>query len=96
MKTTLAILLMLLIAVGCGESERTPNLTACPDCGEKVSKRAAACPHCGAPTDRDFDKRHVIFNSNVTGVTQVYAATVPAAFLEKLAPAQNEKPKPQP
>ena len=42
------------------------------------------------------DNRHVIFNSNVTGVTQVYAATVPAAFLEKLAPAQNEKPKPQP
>ena len=42
------------------------------------------------------DNRHVIFNSNVTGVTQVYAATVPAAFLDKLAPAQNEKPKPQP
>ena len=30
------------------------------------------------------DNRHVIFNSNVTGVTQVYAATVPAAFLDKL------------
>jgi formylglycine-generating enzyme required for sulfatase activity len=51
MKTKLGLLLlMLLIAVGCGESERTTNLTACPDCGEKVSKRAAACPHCGAPT----------------------------------------------
>ena len=31
------------------------------------------------------DNRHVIFNSNVTGVTQVYAATVPSGFLEKLA-----------
>jgi len=51
MKTKLGLLLlMLLIAVGCGESESTTNLTACPDCGEKVSKRAAACPHCGAPT----------------------------------------------
>jgi len=39
MKKRLAILLLLLIAVGCGESERTTNLTACPDCGEKVSKR---------------------------------------------------------
>jgi hypothetical protein len=42
------------------------------------------------------DNRHVIFNSNVTGVTQVYAATVPAAFLDKLAPLKNEEPEPQP
>ena len=38
------------------------------------------------------DKRHVIFNSNVTGVTQVYAATVPAAFLDKLVPLENKRP----
>ena len=25
------------------------NLRSCPDCGREVSKRAAACPHCGAP-----------------------------------------------
>lgn len=25
------------------------NLTACADCGGTVSKRAATCPHCGAP-----------------------------------------------
>jgi len=25
------------------------NLQNCPDCGREVSKRAAACPHCGAP-----------------------------------------------
>ena len=25
------------------------NLTNCGDCGKEVSKRAAACPHCGAP-----------------------------------------------
>ncbi len=42
------------------------------------------------------DNRHVIFNSNVTGVTQVYAATVPAAFLDKLAPLEKEKPDPHP
>ena len=42
------------------------------------------------------DNRHVIFNSNVTGVTQVYAATVPAAFLDKLAPLEKEEPEPQP
>ena len=26
-----------------------PNLVPCPDCFEPVSKRAAVCPHCGAP-----------------------------------------------
>jgi len=26
-----------------------PNLTACPDCFQSVSKRAAVCPYCGAP-----------------------------------------------
>ena len=25
------------------------KLTECDDCGGKVSKRAATCPHCGAP-----------------------------------------------
>ena len=30
------------------------------------------------------DNRHVIFNSNVTGVAQVYAARIPDGFLEKL------------
>jgi hypothetical protein len=42
------------------------------------------------------DDRHVIFNSNVTGVTQVYAATVPDAFLEKLAPLKTKEPDKQP
>lgn len=26
-----------------------PKLTDCQDCGGKVSRRSAACPHCGAP-----------------------------------------------
>lgn len=41
------------------------------------------------------DNRHVIFNSNVTGVAQVYAATVPAGFLDTLAPLENDEPKPR-
>lgn len=28
---------------------RNPNLIPCPDCFEPVSRRASACPHCGAP-----------------------------------------------
>ena len=28
-----------------------PNLVPCPDCFEPVSKRAAVCPHCGAPLE---------------------------------------------
>ena len=27
------------------------KLRSCDDCGGKVSKRAATCPHCGAPQD---------------------------------------------
>ena len=42
------------------------------------------------------DNRHVIFNSNVTGVPQVYAATVLGALLEKLAPLKREGPDNQP
>ncbi len=26
-----------------------PNLQPCRDCGEYISRRAATCPHCGAP-----------------------------------------------
>lgn len=31
-----------------GRSTGSLNLTTCEDCGRKVSKRAANCPHCGA------------------------------------------------
>jgi DNA-directed RNA polymerase subunit M/transcription elongation factor TFIIS len=27
------------------------KLVRCPDCGREVSRRAATCPHCGAPLD---------------------------------------------
>jgi tetratricopeptide (TPR) repeat protein len=42
------------------------------------------------------DNCHVIFNSNVTAVTQVDAATVPIAFLDKLAPLKKKEPDIQP
>jgi len=29
--------------------KRKKKLQKCPDCGKEVSRRAAACPHCGAP-----------------------------------------------
>ena len=47
MKKLVAILLLLVGVVGC---EKNANLTACPDCEGKVSKLAATCPHCGAPS----------------------------------------------
>jgi predicted amidophosphoribosyltransferase len=27
----------------------SPNLVPCPDCRRRVSRLAAACPHCGRP-----------------------------------------------
>src|SRR5687768_9584111 len=34
---------------GAEGSVRTTALRRCRDCGRDVSKRATACPHCGAP-----------------------------------------------
>lgn len=42
------------------------------------------------------DNRHVIFNSNVTGVTQVYAAKVPSEFLDSLASLKKTETDPLP
>ena len=28
-----------------------PNLMACPDCKESISRKARACPHCGSPNE---------------------------------------------
>jgi hypothetical protein len=67
MTKILAILLLLSLVVGCGKSEqevsdataqRNASLSACPDCGEKVSKRASQCPHCGAPLEQAKAKRN--------------------------------------
>ena len=30
-----------------------PKLVSCEDCGREVSRRAPACPHCGAPKEAD-------------------------------------------
>lgn len=32
-----------------GVAANNPNLRPCPDCGQPISIRAAACPHCGGP-----------------------------------------------
>lgn len=34
-----------------------PNLTQCPDCFNKISKRARTCPHCGAELNDPFAGR---------------------------------------
>lgn len=33
-------------------------LLKCSECGGKVSDRAAACPHCGAPVDNSVSRAH--------------------------------------
>ena len=34
------------------------GLIPCPDCGNMVSDRAAACPHCGCPADAFYESAH--------------------------------------
>jgi hypothetical protein len=46
--------------------------------------RQGTCQYSHAHAYMTPDNRHVIFNSIVTGVAQVYAARVPEGFLEKL------------
>lgn len=37
------------------------SLIQCPECGERVSNKAAFCPHCGFPEPREIDlKRYEI------------------------------------
>ena len=36
-------------AQGTGYYQQATNLVCCRDCGQTVSREAAACPHCGAP-----------------------------------------------
>ena len=33
------------------QQPQNPNLIECADCGKAISKRAASCPHCGAPVE---------------------------------------------
>ena len=33
----------------CATKLKNPNMQVCPDCGQIISVRAAACPKCGAP-----------------------------------------------
>jgi DNA-directed RNA polymerase subunit RPC12/RpoP len=37
------------------QGELSPLIT-CPDCGSTVSRRAAACPKCGAPLQSKIDR----------------------------------------
>lgn len=32
-------------------------LIICPECSRDVSDKAAACPHCGFPINREFETR---------------------------------------
>lgn len=38
-------------------STRPARLTACPDCGQQVSRVAPACPHCGRPLQPAHESR---------------------------------------
>ena len=80
---------MLLITVGCDESERTTNLTACPDCGEKVSKRAAACPHCGAPLSGTQTQPSTVDKTIVNGIG-MKLTVIPAGTFMMGSPESEE------
>lgn len=50
-------------------------LIKCPECGEKISDKAASCPHCGAPVERpmstiESNRRDFGIGSEVSDDTQ--------------------------
>ena len=48
---TLLLILVLLIVL----RKNRPNLYPCPDCGQRVSRAASVCPHCGRPLSIEAD-----------------------------------------
>ncbi len=44
-----AVAIVIIMANKSARRPRGPNLVACPDCGQVVSRLAKACPHCGRP-----------------------------------------------
>jgi hypothetical protein len=46
----IAVVVMLAVSRSSASSmPANPNLTPCPDCGNRVSRQATACPRCGRP-----------------------------------------------
>lgn len=63
------------------------NLMFCPDCGNKISRNALQCPHCGCPFEKKEEKKEekekVLLKDN--GVKAVsYITTVFGYFLSSV------------
>lgn len=64
-------------------------LTACKECGREVSKKAAACPNCGAPIKRQGTS----FGTGCLGVVLVIGLiTFIASLLNQSAPPTPSTP----
>ena len=62
-----------------------PNLIPCPDCFEKISKRAAVCPHCGAPLKtpavastaiEETEPEHEVFSAHPSAMYYLFGIIV--------------------
>lgn len=49
------------------------NLTACPDCGEKISKQASTCPHCGRSLAKIRSLKIGLFSLGIFVLTVILA-----------------------
>ena len=97
MRTLLPLLLIVgMIGCGSGTESATPSvgfevkLTACPDCGGKVSKRASQCPHCGAP----LKPTGPVDEADKAKPSPVKVAAAAKAAAEKVAAGQAATKKP--
>lgn len=68
------------------QDDRARRLAVCEDCGGKVSRLAATCPHCGRPFDKGRVAVEVInikmeFEAMVWFMVKAALAAIPAAII---------------
>jgi len=68
------------------------SLTTCPECRGKVSTKAAACPHCGAPVDQRTGAHIVQDQSHSSQASPVSPAPKPPAPVPASAQAEPAAP----
>jgi len=70
------------------------SLRKCPDCGEKVSSSAPACPHCGRPSKKSWLPLEITVGLSLA-VISVVALSWHSGWQEDMATTSVTSPTPQ-
>ena len=65
------------------------SLIDCPECGERVSSYASACPHCGFPVAEDV--QHAVEDVSGVGSARAFRHRAAAHKLEEWAESTSQR-----